>query len=107
MTTGNGKKNIGYYVKLVRDKTKAGDVHERLEGIDEVEGYIVKDSQTNQILFIFKSKGRFDVAYGFVVKGWKYTEKKKVEVSEDLIRSARFFINDVEALKLYWKNQKK
>ncbi len=107
MAAGNEKKNIGYYVKLIRAKDKSSEVHERLEGIDKVEGYIVKDSQINKILFIFRSNDKFDVALGFVGRGWRSVEKKKVEVSEDLIRSARFFLNDIEALKLHWTPKKK
>jgi len=106
VNTSTEEKSTGYYVKLIRAQDKASEVHERLEGINKVEGYIVKDNQTNQILFIFRSRGRYDVAPGFMGRGWKSIEKKKVEISQDLIRSARFFINDVEALKLHWKNKK-
>jgi len=100
----------GYFVRLIRDKTKPNKVHPRLQGIDEVEGYLVgikDDNGKPQILFIFKDHVRIYVATGFVLKGWKQIEKTPVDISVDFVRTAKFMLNDITGLELYWEKQKK
>lgn len=100
----------GYFIRLIRDKEKPDKVHPRLECIDEVEGYVVAvldDNNKPQILFIFRQNKRYDVAAEFKFRGWKQIEKTKVEVSEDLVRTAKYMLKDIDALQVIWEIQKK
>ncbi|MFZ5364901.1 MAG: hypothetical protein ACOZBH_01725 [Patescibacteria group bacterium] len=94
----------GFYLKLTRAPDKSSEVHVKLVGLDEVEGIILKDPELKEILFIFKSNDReIDIARGFAGRGWRALEKRQLDVSEEFMRAARFFLKDRKALEDLWE----